>query len=241
MKIIEKISRKANDRQGNPAVTVAFFGDSITEGCFDVYIDDSGKIATYVDQARVYHTVVKEIFGKLYPACPVNIINAGISGANAKGSVARLERDVISHRPDLTVVSFGSNDMLGGDEGLGAFSDAMSEIVNKLVESGSEVIVMSAPMNCTRVSGMLHDKELRDIAKRVSDNVNGGILKKYCEAAGEVAKGAGVPFLDMYSRWEKLQSSGVDIDSLLENHINHPGTEMHRYTAMLLVECMFNA
>ena len=74
MKIIEKISRKANDRHNNPAVTIAFFGDSITEGCFDVYIDDSGKIGTYVDQARVYHTVVKEIFGKLYPNCPVNII-----------------------------------------------------------------------------------------------------------------------------------------------------------------------
>ena len=65
MKIIEKISRKANDRHNHPAVTIAFLGDSITEGCFDVYMDDNGKIATYVDQARVYHTVVKEIFGKL--------------------------------------------------------------------------------------------------------------------------------------------------------------------------------
>ena len=241
MKIIEKISRKASDRHNHPAVTIAFLGDSITEGCFDVYMDDNGKIATYVDQARVYHTVVKEIFGKLYPACPVNIINAGISGANARGSVARVERDVISHSPDLCVVSFGSNDMLGGEEGLGGFRDAMSEIVDKLVGSGCEVIVMSAPMNCTRVSGMLRDKPLIDIAKRVADNVNGGILKKYCETAGEVARAAGVPFLDMYSRWERLNSCGVDTDALLENHINHPGTEMHRYTAMLLVECMFDA
>ena len=37
MKILEKIKKKQNDIQNNPNVTIAFLGDSITQGCFELY------------------------------------------------------------------------------------------------------------------------------------------------------------------------------------------------------------
>lgn len=239
MRIIEKIRRKAENRHGEGAVTLAFLGDSITEGCFDVYVDRFGKVCTYVDESRVYHAEIKHIFGKLYPDCALNIINAGISGANARGSLGRVERDVISHGADFALVSFGSNDMSEGFEGVAEFKKNMSEIVRKLLGADIEVMVMSAPMNCTYVSHLLHEKELRDIAEVISGRVNAGVLKAYAKAAGEVAEECGVRFLDLYAEWERLYNAGVDVTALLENHINHPNGDMHKEMASLIVREMF--
>ena len=239
MRIIEKIRRKNENRHAEPAVSIAFFGDSITEGCFDIYYDENGVLRTYVDCERVYHTVLKNMLGKLYPECPVNIINAGISGANADHSRKRLERDVIMHRPDMCVVSFGSNDMQNGDEGLESFKASLKEIVTRLQAEGIEVLVLSAPMNCTKVTYQLKDENLRGIAARVADKVNSGVLKRYAAASGEVAAECGAEFVDAYSRWERMYLAGVNTDALLENHINHPNGDMHKVTAYWILEKMF--
>jgi len=240
MKIAEKIRRKNDNRGGESAVTIAFFGDSITEGCFDVFINEEGRVDTEVDPTLVYHTELKRILGRMFVRCPINIINAGISGANIIGSLERIDRDVIRHGADLCVISFGSNDMMMGIKGLEDYKAAMRKAVKKLLDADIEVIVMSAPMNCTRVSHRFrNEKQLADIAADVSANVKSGVLGAYVRAAGEVANELSVPFLDIYSRNERLWKLGADVDALLANSINHPDGEEHKRFALELVDIMF--
>ena len=42
MKIIEKIVRKAEDHSHYEGVTVAFLGDSVTQGCFELHEREGG-------------------------------------------------------------------------------------------------------------------------------------------------------------------------------------------------------
>ena len=61
MKIIEKISEKNKNLNQAKPVTIAFLGDSITQGCFECYYDEKGSLQTVFDTNSSYSTRVKEI------------------------------------------------------------------------------------------------------------------------------------------------------------------------------------
>ena len=115
MKIIEKISNKNKDIYGAAPATIAFLGDSITQGCFECYFDEQG-VQTVFDIKSSYSTRVKEILNIMYPSAQINIINSGISGDNAVNGNNRFERDIAPFHPDMVVVSFGLNDACQGVE-----------------------------------------------------------------------------------------------------------------------------
>ena len=91
MKIIEKIQKKTRDLNGKKAVTIAFLGDSVTQGCFECYKISEDAIETVFDYPSAYSTRLREILNILYPNTQINIINSGISGGNAVGGALRLE------------------------------------------------------------------------------------------------------------------------------------------------------
>ena len=110
MKIIEKMSAKTNDHMNHEGVTIAFLGDSVTQGCFEIYKKENNEIETVFDQRYSYERSVVDFLSMFFPMVPINTINAGISGDNTGRGVKRVERDVIRHLPDLTVVCYGLND-----------------------------------------------------------------------------------------------------------------------------------
>lgn len=240
MKIIDKFKMKAENRETAPSVTIAFLGDSVTEGCFDVYKDEKGGIGTYVDIDSVYHTKVKKIFSKLYPTAPLNIINAGVSGNTSWAALERMEKDVISHGPDLCVVAFGGNDAFVADGSEEKFADSLAKIFDRLLDKGIEVIFMTEHMMCRRVSCHLSEPMLIETAKGVAEREVDGRFKSFMEAGKKVAKEKNIPVCDIYAKWEKMHEGGVDTTSLLANHINHPDEDMHWLFAYSLVETMFN-
>ncbi|HVC81506.1 MAG TPA: SGNH/GDSL hydrolase family protein [Chloroflexota bacterium] len=73
--------------------TIVFLGDSITAAS-----DGYTRIAT--DLARA-----------LRPEEPLRTINAGVGGNRSVDLPARLDRDVLAHRPDIVTVSIGINDV----------------------------------------------------------------------------------------------------------------------------------
>jgi acyl-CoA thioesterase-1 len=74
------------------AATVVFLGDSITSG----------------------HRLPPDVAfpHRLGEALGVRAVNAGISGDTTAGGLARIERDVLAHRPRLVVVELGVNDAI---------------------------------------------------------------------------------------------------------------------------------
>ncbi len=237
MKIIEKLKQKAENINDFPPVTIAFLGDSVTQGCFDVYMTGEASLETYFDSNEAYHTKVRQILNMLFPKAPVNIINGGISGGSAHEGADRLERDILRFSPDLCVVCFGLNDSSVSD--IDRYTSSLADIFDRLQEQGVEVVFMTPNMMCTEVSCHIDKPFLRQVAESISQKEIDGTLETFLNAAKEVAKSKNIPVCDCYTKWKTMAAQGVNTTDLLANHINHPIPMMNWMFAYSLVETFF--
>ena len=238
MTFVEKIIQKQSDIYSARPITLAFLGDSVTQGCFELYPEEPGNLNVIYDADSVYHNQIKRIFSILYPSLPVNIINAGISGDSAVQGLARLERDVLSYKPDLTVVCYGLNDSGYGEERLKEYVDSLREIFIKTQKAESSVIFLTPNMIGTRVHQRINDAKIRRTAEFMCTEEKNILMDKYIDSAKQLCKEMNVPVCDCYALWKGMQSAGVDTTWLLSNDINHPIREMHFMFAYELVKLM---
>lgn len=84
MKIIEKFAQKQAQLRDAPAPVLAFWGDSVTHGGFEIY-DRSDRVGTEFRPAEGYAARVRQIFATLFPTVVPVIVNVGISGGTADG------------------------------------------------------------------------------------------------------------------------------------------------------------
>lgn len=239
MKIIKKIKDKAEGIYTIRQPVIAFSGDSVTQGCFDLYLKDGEVIETFFDSLESYAEKVKKIFSLLFPSANITIVNAGLSGCRAETGSERLKSDILSCNPDLTVVCYGLNDANQKQEGLETYKESLKKIFRDLKDAGSEVIFMTPNMCTSRIDYSTKEKGVQAAAERVSQTVNEGWLDKYIEIAIQVCKEEKIPVCDCYGMWKTMYSGGVDITSLLSNKVNHPTKEMHWMFAYELVKTMF--
>lgn len=240
MKIIEKLNTKQDIYGGKP-VTIAFLGDSVTQGCFECYIKEDGKIETVFDYKSAYSTRLREMLNILYPSVQVNIINSGISGDGTENGKTRIERDILPFSPDLVVVSYGLNDACKGIEKLDNYRKNLREIFENVSLGGAEVIFLTQnAMNTKKSCHLKGDDVLTKTALMTAELQSNGVMKAYMDAAKQVANECGVKVCDVYPMWEKMISGGVDTTELLANRINHPIREIHYYIAIKLLETMFD-
>ena len=173
--------------------------------------------------------MLKRALAAYFPFSAPVIINAGASGDTAAGGLRRLERDVLSFKPDLVIVDFGLNDSMNKDVecGLETYDKSMREIFKKALASGAECLLLTPNFMNKAVSPLLTEPLIISIAKDASTVQNTGILARYVETARKAASDMGIPVADAYSVWQKLDASGVNTDALLSNCINHPTKEAH--------------
>lgn len=237
MKIIEKIKQKSEDWYGQRQPVIAFLGDSVTHGCFDVYVKNN-TLQTTVKLKEGYHEKVKRILQLLYPEVAVTIINAGLSGDRADAGINRLERDVLSYKPDLVVVCYGLNDAMKEADGLDLYRESLTNIFKEIQNRGAEVIFMTPNLRSDKREycwGEITDK----IADEVIKNEVDGWLLSYLEVAKEVCEKESVPVCDCNALWLAMKNGGVDINVILSNMINHPTEELQWLFAYELVRMMF--
>ncbi len=240
MEIINKIAQRQKDPNKGELPKIAFFGDSVTQGCFEIYMKGN-SIETIYDPSSAYHKYFSDILSELFPSVPVSIINAGISGDSTKGALLRIQRDVLSQKPDLTVVCFGLNDCVSrGITYAQQYADNLKNMFTQLIENGSEVIFMTPNMMCTEVSCHIKDEKLISTAKDVAKAQNDGVLTEFLERAKKAAEECGVRVCDVYSKWMRINECGVDTTELLSNSINHPTRQMNKLFAYSLIETIFN-
>lgn len=104
-----------------PGDLVVFFGDSITQG-YGARPEES------------FPALVGQTLG-------VRFVNAGVPGDTMAAGLARLERDVLPHRPRIAVVEFGGNDFLRRvpvEETL----RNLETIVGILIQEGMMVVIL---------------------------------------------------------------------------------------------------
>ena len=225
MLIKEKINLDIHGLIENGPITIVAFGDSITHGAVA-----EGEI----NYETVYWNRLKQKINNLRSCVPVNVINAGIGGITAKSSLARMDKQVLAHNPDLIIVCFGLNDVNGELED---YLDSLKEIFTKAQNSGAEVIFMTPNMMNTSVAEDT-PKQHYEYAIKTAKMQNEGRVDLYIESAIQLATGMGVKVCDCYKKWKKL-SETQDITYLLANRINHPTKEMHELFAESLFETIF--
>ena len=239
MNITRLFKEKQADLNGQKPVTIAFLGDSVTQGCFETYLTSPTTMETVFDYKSAYSTRLREILNLLYPSVQVNIINSGVSGDRAFKGIERLERDVLSYHPDLVVVAYGLNDSCGGESALPLYEQSLRGIFTRIRESGAEILFLATNAMNTAVSPHLRDELFINLANKFSNTVQkNGLLKKYYDTAKAVCAEYGIKVCDLYSVWEQMEKNGVMTTELLANKLNHPIREIHYYMAMKLMECM---
>lgn len=238
MEIMRKIAAKAQDNMNAGHVTIAFLGDSVTQGCFEVYIKADGNFETIFEKEHSYPVLLSKLFNVLYPTVPINMINAGISGDQTPGALKRIDRDVISHRPDLAVVCLGLNDVGLGLDNLENYTSALDAILKRLNEANIETIFMTPNMMNTGVSDHLKEEKLRRFAEAKMHQQLDGVMDAFVEGAKRVCVENGVRVCDCYAKWKLLHKNGANVTELLSNKINHPAREMNWLFAVSLAETM---
>ena len=238
MKIAEKISKKSKDIRNEESITIAFLGDSVTQGCFEIYVTQEGNVGSIFEPTSAFSNRLREIMAILYPAVQINIINSGISGDSAHGGLARLQRDVLRFSPDLTVISYGLNDCTGGENAIPTYISNLEKIIKEVKASGSEVIFLTQNFYNTGISPSVKTEAELKLAKQFSSLQHAGVLRHAFEKAKALCERENVRVCDLYSVWEKLYKNGVNTTELLSNKLNHPTREIHYYMAIKLIETM---
>ena len=241
MKIMKKAAQKATDISKAEGITIAFLGDSVTQGCFEIYKKENNQIETVFDQRHSYERYVFDILAMLFPNVTVNIINAGISGDRATVGLDRIGRDVLRHQPDLTVVCYGLNDCSTKENSVEKYVTALEAIFEQLRVANSEIIFMTPNMMNTKISPHLTDPDFIEIAKKCADMQNSGCFDAHIDAARALCRRLGIRICDCYAIWKQFSQNGVNVTELLANKINHPTREMNQLFAYELVKVMLEA
>ena len=209
------------------AINIVIFGDSVSHGA----------INGYIDYENVYWNRLRKKLNAVRDYTPINMICSAIGGASAKGSLPRLERDVLSHHPDLVIVCFGLNDVNGTLED---YIASLREIFTRCQASGLDVIFMTPNMLNTYVAEDT-PKQFYEYAAKTARMQNEGRMDRYVAAAIALCEELSVRVCDCYARWKALSESGTDTTLLLANRINHPTPEMHALFAESLFEILIES
>jgi lysophospholipase L1-like esterase len=185
-------------RSGEP-VRVVCFGDSVT----GVYYHTGGR--------RAYTDMLGIALRKAFSAADVTTINAGISGHTTANGLARLEKDVLAHKPALVTVMFGLNDMTRVP--LDEYRANLKTIIEKCGAAGAEVL-LATPNNVI-------DTSSRPTAKLIT----------YCKAIHQVGHETGTPVCDCYAALELVRTNDALAWRLMMSDEIHPNMAGHKRIA----------
>jgi lysophospholipase L1-like esterase len=106
---------------------------------------DGDRVVFLGDSITVAHTWTREVEEFVLTRDPekaITFINAGVGGHTAADGLARLDTDVLVHRPTVVVLNFGMNDSGYPDDTDGAaFEKNMGAIIDRLKAGGVRAIV----------------------------------------------------------------------------------------------------
>lgn len=226
MKVKEKILLDVYGLLEHGPINIVILGDSVSHGSFN----------GYNDYENVYWNVLKKKLNQFRDYMPVNVINASIGGTTALLALARLDKQVFCHHPDLVIVCFGLNDVNGT---LGEYIDSMRQIFDRCLKANCDAVFLTPNMLNTYVADDT-PAEHWEYAIKTAEMQNSGRMDAFIASAIQLAESMGIPVCDCYSKWKKLAET-KDVTMLLSNRINHPTPEMHQLFADSLYDMIMGA
>jgi acyl-CoA thioesterase I len=178
---------------------IAFLGDSITQGGWS--------------NSKGYVKLVEA--GLKTNGVEVEIVPAGISGHKSNQMLDRLERDVLSKKPQWMALSCGVNDVWHGVKGvpLDDYKKNIREIVDKCAAANVKVVILTATVIKEQLDGPDNQK-----------------LAAYNDFLRELAKEKKLPVADLNAMFqERIKAANTPDKKVLTSdgvHMNAAGNEV---------------
>lgn len=198
----------ANVKSGE---TIAFLGDSITQ-------QGHTFPAGYVNLVML---------GLKVNGINANMVKAGISGHKSNNMLARLERDVISKKPQIMTLSCGVNDVWHGARGvkLEDYKKNIREIVEKAQAAGIRVYIMTSTM-----------------IGEDPNNANNQKLAAYNKFLKELAAEKNLPLIDLNAVMQKtVAEMKKQYPGVKDNFLTTDGVHMAPAGNMVMAAEILNA
>ena len=157
--------------------------------------------------------------------------NVGIGSERTDLALLRLEQDVISQRPQVVTVMYGTNDSWVDDGKTASrlseaqFAENLREIVRRLRAANITVVLMTEPMfgEKRRHNGLNEDPNPR--------------LSRYMDRVREVARDGAIPLVDHFAGWGDEQRRGRSLQAWTTDG-THPNSEGHVDLARRMAEAI---
>ncbi|HEY2253898.1 MAG TPA: GDSL-type esterase/lipase family protein [Planctomycetaceae bacterium] len=209
-----------DDKADDAVVTIVALGDSITKG-----------VRSGVKPEETFAFLVEA--GLKQQGIAARVINVGIGGERTDQALVRLDKGVLSHKPRLVTIMYGTNDSYV-DKGkdtprLSAqeFRENLVAIVARLRAAGVTPVLMTEPR---------WGPEARN---GLDENPN-GVLEKYVAECRSVAKDEKLPLVDHFAHWTKAEAEGTKIADWTTDQC-HPNPAGHRVMADLMLPVLVKA
>ncbi len=195
--------------------TIVFLGDSITEAG----AGDNG-----------YITLFRQAMEKSRPGSGIRIIGAGISGHKVPDLEARLDRDVLSQKPQVVVIYIGINDVWHSENGngtdAGRYEQGLKNLIRRCRDAGARVVLATPSVIGEKSDG---------------SNKLDAMLHQYAEISRRTAAEGGAVLLDLRQAFVEHLSAynlaGADHGILTSDgvHLNEAG---NRFVAVRMLEAV---
>ena len=130
VRLVNPLKRVAQRIAGGQPLTIVAIGSSSTAG------------AGASSPAMSYPSRLEVELKALWPRADITVVNRGVNGEESRDMLARFDRDVISHHPDLVLWQVGSNSVLR-DRPLGEANTSLRDGLKRLHEVGTDVVLIN--------------------------------------------------------------------------------------------------
>jgi acyl-CoA thioesterase-1 len=151
----------------------------------------------------------------------VRVTNIGIGGERTDQALARLEKDVLSRKPQIVTIMYGTNDSYV-DKGrtdsritAEAYRKNLEGLVQRMQAAGIRPVLMTEPRWGAKatLNGAGEHPNVR--------------LERYLAECRAVATALKVPLVDHYAHWMKAEAAGQNLGDWTTDQC-HPNPAGHR-------------
>jgi lysophospholipase L1-like esterase len=201
---------------GARTLRIITLGDSITKGVRPGVTADQ-TFAALLQKQLILQGIATEV------------TNVGIGGERTDMALKRLEKDVLSKKPDLVTVMYGTNDSYVDKDKAesritsDAYESGLTEIVTRLKAAGIAPVLMTEPCwaEGAKSNGVGEHPNVR--------------LAPYMERCRKVAKAQGVPLVDHYGHWSAEAKRGTKLMPWTTDAC-HPNPQGHEQLAARILQ-----
>ena len=195
--------------------TIVFLGDSITA-------QGAGE--------KGYVTLFRQAIEKSRPDSSIKVIGAGIGGHKVPNLEARLDKDVLAHKPNVVVIYIGINDVWHSTKGqgteIGAYETGLQSLIKRCNDAGARVVLATPSVIDEKTDG---------------SNPLDKMLDEYSAVSRKVAMETGATLLDLRAAFManlKEYNTANEPKGILTGdgvHLNDAG---NRFVAVRMLEAV---